>query len=340
MVSMDAFNTDSFGTTSLTAAINLAPYKPRLLGSLGMFREVPISTTTAFVEKQGNRIALINSANRGTMGDIRQSIPRNAFPFRVPHFPLFQTILADDVQNLRAFGSESELEVLSRYINDQLEQMRRDHEATHEFQRIGALKGTIIDGDGTTTLYNLFTQFGLTQLTQNWAAADASFAPTATGVIRKIADTLGSDVFTGVVAFCGDGYFDGVVKHTSMQAAYDRWRDGEWRRVSLLGPEWYSVAANGFMYQDILFVNYRGKIGDVTFIPTNEAYYAPMGVPDLFQEIVAPADFNETVNTRGKKLYAKQEQMRFGKGVELHTQSNCLAMCTRPDAVIKSTYTP
>jgi len=340
MVAVDAFNSSMFNTQSLSAAIMLAPHKPRLLGALGVFNEKPIRTTTAWVEKQGNRIALINTANRGTVKDVRDSIPRNAFAFRVPHVPYFQTVLADDIQNIRAFGSESELQGLAQYINEQLVAMRDDHEATQEFHRIGAMKGTILDADNSTVIVNLYTQFGLAQPTQNWAAADAHFGPTATAVIRKIADALGSDVFTGIVALCGDGYFDGIIKHASMTAAYERWRDGEFLRVSHLGPEWAAVAANGFMYQNILFYNYRGKIGDVTFIPTNEAYYFPTGIRDFFQEIIAPADFSETVNTLGQRYYAKQERMQFDKGVQLHTQSNTLAMCTRPDAVVKSTYTP
>ena len=50
---------------------------------------------------------------------------------------------------------------------------------------------------------------------------------------------------------------------------------------------------------------------------------------------IAPGDFIETVNTRGIKIYAKQERMKFDKGIELHTQSNVLYMCTRPAALVR-----
>jgi len=43
---------------------------------------------------------------------------------------------------------------------------------------------------------------------------------------------------------------------------------------------------------------------------------------DTFATYFAPADFNETVNTLGQPLYAKQEPRKFDRGTDLHTQSN------------------
>lgn len=334
----DVLNSNAFGMSSLTAAIELAPYVPNLLGGLKIFKPKSIRTTVAWIEKRGNKLAILSTANRGTVNDVRSSIPRDAIPVRIPHVPYFQGIIADDIQNMRAFGTETELEVMGQYINEQLEGMKQDHEVTWEFHRVGALKGIILDGDNSTVLYNLFTLFNMTQVEIDWFSTDDSFAPTITSIIRAIGNKLGAASFSRIIALCGNDYFDNIVQHASMQEAYDRWRDGEFKRVSHLGPQWYAAAANGFEYQDVLFINYRGKIADVTFIADDEAYYYPVGVPNMFQQIAAPADFMETVNTMGKPLYSKMERMRFDKGMELHTQSNVLMINTRPDAVIKSTW--
>lgn len=338
MASIDIFNNSAFQVTGLTAAIETAPYKPRLLGSLGIFEQDSIRTTTAFVDRKQNKIRILNTANRGTMRDVRSSNPRTAIPLIVPHVPYYQTIIADDIQNIRAFGSESELESVAKHVNVQLRGMRDDHEVTHEYHRVGALKGQVLDGDATTVLYNFYTLFGVSQTTVAWYSTDISMAPTITGVIRLIADKLGADVPDRIVALCGNSYFDALTQHPSMLASYDRWRDGEFKRESYIGKAWYRAAANGFGYQNVLFLNYRGKVGDVTFIADNEAYFFPTGIPEMFKEVAAPADFMETVNTLGKKVYAKQQRMPFDKGVELHTQSNVLTVCTRPDLVIKSTW--
>jgi len=37
----------------------------------------------------------------------------------------------------------------------------------------------------------------------------------------------------------------------------------------------------------------------------------------------------------GQPLYAKQEPRDFGRGTDLHTQSNPLPMCHRPSLLVK-----
>lgn len=340
MATLDIFSNNAFSLSSLTNSIEMAPYKPRMLGSLGLFKEKSIRTLVAWIEKKNNRLSILNTANRGTIMNVRSTIPRTAIPIAVPHVPYFQTIIADDIQGIRAFGSESELENIATHVNDQLAAMKQDHEVTQEWHRVGALKGIVYDGDGTTVLINLFTTFGISQTVVNWYTNDTSFAPHITQIIRLIANKLGSETTGLITAICGDQYFDKIVEHPSMRIAYERWRDGEFLRMSHLGPAYYALAASGFMFQNVFFINYRGSIGALPFIESNAAYYVPSGLDNFFEEIAAPADFMETVNTPGKRFYARQERMAFNKGVELHTQSNVLTICKRPDLVIKSVWNP
>jgi hypothetical protein len=337
MPSLDVFRTDAFSMMSLTAAINKLPYKPGLLGRLGIFESNPQRTTKVWVEEQRGKLALLPIAARGTMNAVRSRNERVATPFVVPHVPYHQTIMAEDIQNLRAFGSETELEAIASYVNDQLAAMKQDHEVTWEYHRIGALTGNILDADGTTSIYNLFTEFGLTQISEDFNWDNSSFKTVCTNIIRHIADELGGTPFGQIYAICGNDYFDGVVSHQEVRIANVMYNQSELLRTSQLNPEWYSMAANGLMYSNIHFINYRGDIGDIHFIAPTEAYFFASNVPGLFQEIIAPAPFMETVNTRGLPLYAKQEMLRFDLGVELYTNSNILMMCTRPTSVIKST---
>ena len=336
-MNLDVFNSDAFNTTSLTAAVNKLPYKPRLLGSLNLFDPVPVRTTKVWVEEQRGKLALLPIAARGTVNAVRSRPARVATPFVVPHVPYHQTVMAEDIQNLRAFGNETELEAIASYVNDQLAAMKQDHEVTWEYHRMGALKGTILDADGSTTIYNLFTAFGMTQIEEDWNWNNNSFGTVVTNVIRHIADELGGAPFGQIYCICGNDYFDSIVTHSSVRDAYDRWQNGQMKRDSQLGPEWYSMAANGLMFQNVMFINYRGNIGSIDYMTSTEAYYFASGVPGLFQEIIAPANFMETVNTRGVPIYAKQRMLDFDIGVELHTQSNILYLCTRPSSIIKST---
>jgi len=52
-------------------------------------------------------------------------------------------------------------------------------------------------------------------------------------------------------------------------------------------------------------------------------------------QVNAPADFNETVNTPGLPLYAKLAPRKFERGWDIHTQSNPLPLCRRPEVLVK-----
>jgi hypothetical protein len=56
--------------------------------------------------------------------------------------------------------------------------------------------------------------------------------------------------------------------------------------------------------------------------------------------VFSPADFVETVNTRGLPRYAKvAPDSRFQRHVDTHVQSNPLPYCTRPEVLIRGTRT-
>jgi hypothetical protein len=311
-----------------------------MLGAMGIFGEKRVRTKRVWVESREGKLALISTGVRGTVppANVNSQPNRNARNFEIPHIPKFMNLIADDIQDLRAFGSETELETVSEAVNDRLEQMREELEATQEFHRVNALKGILVDADNSTVIYNFYTEFGTSQQTSNFVASTGDPNLVATDVIRLIGTALGNDTFSLIIALCGNTYFDQIVTHAKTKTSYERWQDGRFLRESHLGPQWYAIAPNGFMLQNILYINYRGTIGDVVFIPDTEAYYFPADVPGMFQEVIGPADTLDTVNTLGRRFYAFQNRMLNNKGVELHSQTNFLAMNKRPRAVIKSTY--
>ena len=46
-----------------------------------------------------------------------------------------------------------------------------------------------------------------------------------------------------------------------------------------------------FEYGGIVFEEYRGRVGTVDFTDASKAYFFPVGVPGLFRQYNAPADF-------------------------------------------------
>jgi Phage major capsid protein E len=111
---------------------------------------------------QRDSLNLVETTARGAPAIQNTTNKGKARSLVVPHIALEDTILADEVQNVRAFGSESMLEGVQAVVNQRMSEMATKMDATLEHLRIGAIKGQILDADGSAVIYDLFTQFGVT----------------------------------------------------------------------------------------------------------------------------------------------------------------------------------
>lgn len=338
MPTLDIFSNSAFSVISLTDSINKIPFIPGRIGQLGIFMESGITTTSVMIEEREGSLNLIETTSRGAPAVQNQLNKRKARSFVVPHIALEDTILADEIQNVRAFGSESQLESIEQVIEFRLAEMAQKHDATLEHMRIGAIKGQILDADGATVLYNLFDEFGVTQHTEidfdldNANPGESAVKKKCHDVRRKIEDELGAQPYTHIHALCGSSFFDDLTTHPEVKQAYEYYMNGLFLRQG--------QARGSFEYAGIVFEEYRGKVGTVDYTDANKAHFFPVGVPGLFRQYNAPADFVETANTIGLPRYAKQAvDQEFGRWVKLHTQSNPLPICTRPRTLIKAKRT-
>ena len=69
MATLDIFNSDAFSLQSMTAAINEIPEVPTVVGSLGVFEEEGVSTTSISIEKQSESLTLVERSARGGVGE-------------------------------------------------------------------------------------------------------------------------------------------------------------------------------------------------------------------------------------------------------------------------------
>jgi hypothetical protein len=254
--------------------------------------------------------------------------------FVIPHIPHDDAVLPEEVQGIRAFGSETETDALANLLAQKLQNMRNKHAITLEYLRMGALKGVILDADGST-LYDLYTEFGIAAKTVSFALANAA-AEVLLKVLevkRHIEDNLKGEFMTGIMCLCSQGFYDAFTTHAKVKEAFMYFQ-----RNQQLGNDYRT----GFTFGGITFEEYRGQATDAAgtvrkFIADDEAHFFPIGTANTFRTYFAPADFNETANTLGLPLYAKQEPRKFGRGTDLHTQSNPLPICLRPEVLVKGT---
>lgn len=333
---LDIFNNNAFGVVSLTDAINKPVFAPGRIGQMGIFTERPVSTTTVVLEQKDGNIVLIAPSPRGGPGMTIDKKKAQGIPFIVPHFEINDAIYADEVQGVRQWGTENQLATVMGVVSDRIAIHKPSHEVTLEYARIGAVKGLITYADATTT--DLFAAFGISQDAEiafdlAGASINGLLRKKIQGVIRQMATNLGGLPFTGIHALCGDNFFDDLLANAEVRATFLNQPGAGELRKAYVGPGGQTYGS--FEFAGVVWENYRGYVGATSFIDPDKCHLFPTGVPNLFRTYFAPADYVETVNTLGQRLYLKQYPMENDKGVNLDSQMNQLSLCTRPKALLK-----
>jgi len=329
---LNPFASDAFSMAALTAAINKIPNNYGRLEQLNLMPSQGVRTRTIIIEEMSGVLNLLPTQPVGAPGTVGVMGKRKVRSFVIPHIPHDDTVLPEEVQGIRAFGSETETDAIANLLALKLQNMRNKHAITLEHLRMGALKGVILDADASV-LYDLYSEFGIVPKTVNFALTTGS-TEVLTKVLevkRHIEDNLKGEFMTGVMGLCSQGFFDALITHAKVKEAYARWQQGQ---------VLFTDNRTGFTFGGVTFEEYRGQATDAAgnvrkFIADDEAHFFPLGTASTFRTYFAPADFNETANTLGLPLYAKQEPRKFGRGTDLHTQQNPLPVCLRPEVLVK-----
>lgn len=327
------FTDPAFNTASLTAAINLLPNNYGRIREMNLMPGKGITTRTVLVEEKNGVLTLLPTLPVGSPGTAGSSGKRKVRSFAVPHIPHDDVILPSELQGIRRFGSESEVLGLSDVVNDKLQAMRNKHAITLEHLRTGALKGIILDADGST-LFNLYTEFGIVQKTVDFVlgTAGTNIKAKCLEVKRHIEANLLGEMMNGVRALVDKDFYDKLTGHAKVEAAFAGYQAAQDR----LGGD----MRKGFTFGGITFEEYEGTANDADgnarkFIAAGEGHAFPEGTMDTFGTSYAPADMLEAVNTVGLEVYAKMEPRKFNRGADIHTQSNPLPLCRRPAVLVK-----
>lgn len=329
----DPFNDPCFSMANLTDAIQILPNLYGRLAEMGLYAIKPINTRTVMIDEQHGVLRLLASQPLGSPGTQAAHGKRKVRSFIVPHIPHDDIVLPGDVAGVRAFGSESGLQTVAVIINDRMQEMKNKHDMTHEWMRVGGLKGKILDGDGSV-LYDLFSEFAITKKTVNFALSTAGTDVRAKclSVKRHIEKNLMGERMSSVRVLVSEEFYDALTSHPNVEKAFLNWQ-GAQDNVA-------NDKRKGFEFGGLIFEEYAGAASgsDGTlrrFIESGDGHAFPEGTGSTFRQYVAPADFNETVNTMGQVYYAKQEPRDMGRGTDLHTQSNVLPMCLRPAILVE-----
>lgn len=339
-----------FSFRELTSAINVFPRSWSLIQALGIFGASPTPIDTNFVTIHQSKTGLGLIPSKSRLGDTNHKIGKRdkQITIEVPHLPLDDAINPNDLQNLQLWIANATSQGIDPAANFQakiaqkLSVLSRDHDFTHEYYRAKALNGFIKDADGTT-LVDLYTLFGLTRASFVEAVDFTTSTTDVRGIYsdtnEKVLDAA-SDDSVGLVqagfnvtsyALCSQNYWNGLINHDTVKDAY-QFQQGQQNQ-----PLTQDLRQTGFIFGGVWHFLYTAKdpaSGDL-FVPDKSAFLCPAGTQNTFEEFAAPANYNDTVNTLGEEKYAKIVEKANGKGADLETQSNRLALGKRPDMLFE-----
>ncbi len=341
MASMDVFKQNPFSLIAMTAAVNRVKFIPDLLETLGIFTPEPIREEKFWVEKKQNRVALIQTSQRGAPAvqtDKDRAVVRD---FRTTRLRKKDTLTASEVANIRAFGTEAEVIAVATEVAGRTMKIQTDMRLTWENMRLGAITGSVIDADGTTVIYDWYSQFGVgapAEIAWNFGAATA-----ADGLIKKKCNEVKRSMIRSaggafganarIVALCGDAFFDDLTTNKETRAAYLNQPEASQLRMD------YAGAYGTFYYGGIEWINYRstddqpGDAGPFVGIPTDECRMFPVGARNVFSHIMSPGESFDLVNTLGQQWYAKTRLDSGNEFVEIDVASYPMFVCKQPEVL-------
>jgi len=338
MATLNAFDSSAFSMTELTNAVNIRGNIWGRLNEMGLFRDRGVRTDTVYVDRKTQSLKILPSAPRGAPATKNGVRTREAIPLAIKHFYMEDRILAADVQGIRAFGSDSEMESLMDVVNERTEDMNQSLDITLEYMKWGLLnEGIVYDGDANELL-DLFTTMGVTQESQAIAlSSDDTEIETSIADLKRYfeANSRGLPI-AGIHVFMSDGYWDAFKVHPKVAALYQYYQTnnqnpaGDYRNL--------------FRAWGVTFENVSGSwttnAGSTVYqVATDEAVAIPVGT-DIFQTFYAPAGYEETVNTPGLPRYAKiASDAKWNEYRDVRVETHPLVFCERPDMIVQLTKT-
>lgn len=329
-----------YTAVDLTAEINRYPRLWGMVGDMGIFAERDIPTTYVEVQFRDGQLSILPAEPRGAAGAATGEETDNGIIVRVPHFPHMGNIKPEDLQDRLVFGSNGQ-QMMSQDVAtaDELRRLRRNHDITFEWLRVGALKGVMKDGRNRT-LYDWYQVFNIVKKTIAIDLTDQALdlMEKFYEVTSHIDDNLLGETSTGVACLMRPEDFQVMTRHPSVEKYYLQHAQA----LALMGQR---ADARAFSFGGIDFMTYRGKAPDASgqvqqFIEPNRGHCWPLGTSETFAGHFAPPHHMDWVNRTGaQRIFVSPKTLDHGQGVELKSQSNPVFITRRPELLVELQFT-
>lgn len=319
---MDIYR-DYFTREELTRVLAQTEYQPGLLGTLGLFEPVPLTSTTFAVEEETkDGVRVLTGVARGAPREQTGLDKRKVHTFPVTTQYADQgNVMADEVLNARGAGVQGAKEVIENRRLRLVQRLRGNMDLTHESLRMQCI------------LNPASTEFGAAAASQVInPATDTKLRQTIFKKIKKPMEAaLDGITFGTPLVLCSDGYWEHLIDADVINKTYLNYQ---------AAAEVRNEVADRFPFGGVVWQRYRGT--SAVNIPDNEARVIPTNVQGAFWMPMAPNDTIESVGVAalGQPYYMGSKALMDGqgtKGYELSIASHVRAICGRPGCILPLT---
>lgn len=341
MTPFDVFNNDAFSAVSMSRAIDKIDYVPGLLGQIpGLFVPEPISTEVVWIEQRSLGATILQTTPRGTPPKSEGPDKRTARAFKTVRIADSSRITASELLAIRGFGSDVSVKTAQEEVARRQQKIMMNMDITMENLRMGAILGKTVDADGST-IYDWAAEFGLSIPGEvdfdldNGTPAEGALRKKCNAVWRSVRVAMKGRPFSGIVAICGDAFWDDLTAHPEVIKTYINWQAAADLRNGFSTP-W----SNGFRYGDITWINYRGTDDGTTLtVNTDKAKFFPVG-SDIFRWVMSPGERFDHLGTVGQNFYSNMVMDDDRNSwVDIEVYSYPLPVCVAPDALYQAKRT-
>ncbi|KGF71159.1 hypothetical protein LL06_00760 [Hoeflea sp. BAL378] len=336
-----------YTSADVTQEVNRLPNEFGLINSLGLFPIETLGSRYVRVDYSNGQIHVLSAEQPGSPGSVGGEVAEGGVILQIPHFPHLEKISVGDVDGLlQVFNGQVDQRSVDRETARKLDIIRRNHSITLEYIRLGALNGLIKDGKGTT-LYNLYTVFGITKPEVDFVlgTAETDVRAKCEAVVDHIMTKLQGETTSGVEAVVDSLFFNKLITHAKVEKFWLNAQNSSEHRM--LNRE--SRAGNWgrtFEFGDIIFREYKGGLpvrstsGAITTaknVADNSGTAYPTGTQSMMRTFEAPVYHIDLTNQApdADTIYISVEPLKHGQGVEMLSQTNRLAVNKQPECAVQ-----
>jgi hypothetical protein len=332
---LNIFQDDAFSLASMTNGLSKVEYVPNQIGALKLFRPMPIRTAVAAIEIRQGTMKLIQTTKRGQTSESRDKRQKGRMEyFETRKIAVDSRITADDLQFMRAFGTEDQIKQLQQEIVQRQTGpggLLDDVNLTFESMKLSALRGKLLDADGTL-LYDYFAKMGVAEP----SVVNFSFATLTEGKLREYITnniTLHMEKnakgarYSQIHCLCGENVMNELHKNTEFTRTFLNQQAAAELRGDYLNQK--------TLFGGVIWERYRGTDdGTTVHVGPDNMIFFPGGQDNtVYSHIMSPGEKFSQVGQLGQEMYSwlEWDKNEDPAWVDPHVAAYPLMLNQRPE---------